>query len=104
MTHTTGTVRQDAADLAESLLTHDDAVLDRPCTILTHEEASGLVERREALRPVYEAIMARIGQPTLLGGTTHGPSVRWSNHERTLEVSRIPRQARAPNTSSWPTR
>ncbi|MFD4764456.1 hypothetical protein ACFWOJ_38330 [Streptomyces sp. NPDC058439] len=87
MTHTTETVRQEAADLAESLLTHDDAELDRPFTILTHEEASGLVERREALRPVYEAMVARIGQPTLLGGTTHGPSVRWSNCERTLLLS-----------------
>ncbi|MFF4259386.1 hypothetical protein ACFY1L_50325 [Streptomyces sp. NPDC001663] len=44
ITHTTGTVRQDAADLAESLLTHDDTELDRPFTILTHEDASGLVE------------------------------------------------------------
>ncbi|MFC8368310.1 hypothetical protein ACFUIT_09965 [Streptomyces sp. NPDC057239] len=87
MTHTTETVRRDAADLAEGLLTHDDAELDRPFTVLTHEEGSGLVERREALRPVYEAIVARIGQPTLLGGTTHGPSVRWSNAERTLLLS-----------------
>ena len=87
ITHTTGTVRQDAADLAESLLTHDDTELDRPFTILTHEDASGLVERRETLRPVYEAIVARIGRPTLLGGTTHGPSVRWSNHTRTLLLS-----------------
>ncbi|MFF0109241.1 hypothetical protein [Streptomyces hirsutus] len=31
--------------------------------------------------------MARIGWPTLLGGTTHGPSVRWSNRERTLLLS-----------------
>ncbi|MFF7859396.1 hypothetical protein [Streptomyces sp. NPDC007904] len=76
MTHTTGTVRQDAADLAEGLLTSDGAELDRPFTILMHKEGSGLVERREALRPVYEAIVARIGRPTLLGGTAHGPSVR----------------------------
>ncbi|GAB2802874.1 hypothetical protein GCM10027073_39020 [Streptomyces chlorus] len=34
MTHTMGVVRQDAADLAESLLTHDNAELDRPFTIL----------------------------------------------------------------------
>ncbi|MFE9937165.1 hypothetical protein [Streptomyces hirsutus] len=87
MTHATGVVRQDAADLAESLLTHDNAELDRPFTILMHKEGSGLVERREALRPIYEAIVARIGRPTLLGGTTHGPSVRWSNRERTLLLS-----------------
>ncbi|MEW1724859.1 hypothetical protein [Streptomyces sp. NPDC093109] len=87
MTHTTGVVRQDAADRAENLLNHDDAELDRPFTILTHAEGSGPVERREALRPVYEAVVARIGEPTLLGGTTHGPSVRWSNRERTLLLS-----------------
>jgi hypothetical protein len=87
MTHTTGTVRQDAADLAESLLNSDDAEPDRTFTILTHEKGSSLVERREALRPVYEAIVARIGKPTLLGGTVHGPSVRWSNAERTLLLS-----------------
>ena len=33
--HTTGTFRQDAADLAESLLTDDVHELDRPFTILT---------------------------------------------------------------------
>jgi hypothetical protein len=87
MTHTTRTVRQDPADLAESLFTHDDAELDQPFTILMHKEGSGLVERREALRPVYEAIVARIGPPTLMGGTAHGPSVRWSNRERTLLLS-----------------
>jgi hypothetical protein len=73
MTHTTGTVHENAADIAERLLTHDDAELDRPLTILTHAEGSSLMQRRAALRPVYEAIVARIGQPTLLGGTTHGP-------------------------------
>jgi hypothetical protein len=87
MTHTTGTVHEDAADIAERLLTHEDAELDRPLTILTHAGGSSLVQRREALRPVYEAIVARIGQPTLLGGTTHGPSVRWSTPERTLLLS-----------------
>jgi hypothetical protein len=59
MTHTTGTFRQDAADLAESLLTHDVPELDRPFTILTQEAASDLVQRRDVLRPVYEAIVAR---------------------------------------------
>lgn len=87
MTHTTGVVHQDAADLAESLLTYDDAELDRAFTILMHETGSGLVARREALLPIYEAIVARVGRPTLLGGTTHGPSVRWSNRERTLLLS-----------------
>ncbi|MFD7335431.1 hypothetical protein ACFV98_05435 [Streptomyces violascens] len=87
MTHSTGHACQAAADLAESLLTGDDAELDPPFTILTHEPRGGLVERREALRPVYEAIVARVGPPTLLGGTTHGPSVRWSNDERTLLLS-----------------
>ncbi|WP_405484381.1 hypothetical protein [Streptomyces sp. NBC_00009] len=87
MTHTTGVVHQDAADLAQGLLTHDDAELDRPFTILMHKEGNGLVERREALRPIYETIVARVGRPTLLGGTAHGPSVRWSNRERTLLLS-----------------
>ncbi|MFF0109242.1 hypothetical protein [Streptomyces hirsutus] len=40
MTHATGMVRQDAADLAESLLTHDEAELDRPFTILMHKEGT----------------------------------------------------------------
>ncbi|WP_217199868.1 hypothetical protein [Streptomyces buecherae] len=86
MTHTTGPVRY-AADLAESLLTHADAELGRSFTILTYEEGSGLVDRRTALQPVYEAVVARVGQPKLLGGTTYGPSVRWSNRERTLLLS-----------------
>ncbi|MET9154415.1 hypothetical protein ABZX82_24580 [Streptomyces griseoflavus] len=63
MAHTTGTIRQEAADLAKGLLTHDGAELKRPFTILTHEEGSDLVERREALRPVYEAIVARRTRP-----------------------------------------
>ncbi|MFF3920553.1 hypothetical protein ACFYZB_45610 [Streptomyces sp. NPDC001852] len=87
MTHSTGTVHENAADIAERLLTHEDAELDRPLTILTHAGGSSLVQRREALRPVYEAIVTRIGQPTLLGGTTHGPSVRWNTPERTLLLS-----------------
>ncbi|GAA4153299.1 hypothetical protein GCM10022285_66880 [Streptomyces tunisiensis] len=87
MTDTTGMVRHDAADLAESLLTHDNADLERPFTILTHRRTNSLIERREALRPLYEAIVARIGQPTLLGGTAHGPSVRWNGSERILLLS-----------------
>ncbi|MER5373390.1 hypothetical protein [Streptomyces sp. NPDC002553] len=64
MTDTTGMVRHDAADPAESLLTQDDADLERQFTILTHRQTGSLIERREALRPLYETIVARIGQPT----------------------------------------
>ncbi|MER5372594.1 hypothetical protein [Streptomyces sp. NPDC002553] len=87
MTDTTGMVRHDVADLAQSLLTDGDADLDRRFTVLTHGRASSLIGRREALRPLYEAIVARVGQPTLLGGTAHGPSVRWSGSERILLLS-----------------
>ncbi|MBX9391226.1 hypothetical protein ACFPZ0_20830 [Streptomonospora nanhaiensis] len=45
------------------------------------------MERRAALRPVYAAIIARLGPPTLLGGTDHGPSVRWVRPTRTLLLS-----------------
>ncbi|MDA0564223.1 hypothetical protein LG943_07780 [Streptomonospora sp. S1-112] len=78
------TTPQDAAELAERLLHGPDPELERAVTILAHPEGSGPVERREALLPRYDAIVARVGPPTLLGGTGHGPSVRWHTAERTL--------------------
>ncbi|MFE4874083.1 hypothetical protein [Streptomyces sp. NPDC056682] len=93
MTHSTGNACQSAADLAEGLLTGDDAELDRRFVIMAYEPGAGLVERRAALRPVYAAIVARIGEPTLLGGATHGPSVRWSGDERMLLLSGNHREA-----------
>ncbi|MDA0563180.1 hypothetical protein LG943_02375 [Streptomonospora sp. S1-112] len=86
MTHSTVTP-QDAAALAERLLRGPDPAFDRPAAILAHPEGRGPLERRAALRPLHDAIVARVGPPTLLGGTDHGPSVRWGTDQRTLLLS-----------------
>jgi hypothetical protein len=78
-----------AADLVHAMFTGPEAELgqESATVIVTYEPDADLVRRREAIRPVYEAIVARIGAPTLLGGTTCGPSVRWCTRERILLLS-----------------
>jgi hypothetical protein len=75
---------QHAAELAAGMLAGDVTEMDRPVTVVAHSAGRGVVERRAALLPVYTAIVERIGKPTFLGGTGHGPSVRWHTGERTL--------------------
>ncbi|GAB2811965.1 hypothetical protein GCM10022221_06850 [Actinocorallia aurea] len=70
-----------AADLAEQMLEESYYL---PRTIVEYPAGAGTVERREALRPVYDAIVARIGEPTLLCATAGGPSVRWARRTDTL--------------------
>ncbi|MFF6804011.1 hypothetical protein [Streptomyces sp. NPDC012616] len=86
MTDTTGMVGHDVADLAESLVAHDDADWSGRSRFCP---TGRQVVWSNAVRPaaLYEAVLARNGQPTLLGGTAHGPSVRWSNSERILLLS-----------------
>ncbi|ANW17938.1 hypothetical protein BB341_06760 [Streptomyces clavuligerus] len=55
-----------------------------PVPVLAHEPGASLRERRESFREVYGAIVARIGEPTLYGGSAHGPSVRWRDAHRTV--------------------
>ncbi|MFF8954388.1 hypothetical protein [Streptomyces sp. NPDC014894] len=50
--------------------------------VLSHAPGAPLRERRESFRRVYEAVVARIGEPTLYGGSAHGPSVRWRDARR----------------------
>ncbi|MFD0430520.1 hypothetical protein ACFQ60_33200 [Streptomyces zhihengii] len=56
----------------------------RPCWCTSRGR---LAARREALWDVYAAIVARLGEPTLYGGSSHGPSVRWRDSRRTVLLS-----------------
>ncbi|MFI2207059.1 hypothetical protein ACH47Z_41480 [Streptomyces sp. NPDC020192] len=76
-----------AGDVAEALFTLSGGVGSEPVPVLTYPAGADRLARREALRPVYEAIVARIGTPTLLGGAVKGPSVRWCTPERVLLLS-----------------
>ncbi|WP_159029222.1 hypothetical protein [Streptomyces viridochromogenes] len=73
-------------DIAEAFFARSGAGPD-PVTVLTYPAGADRLARREALRPVYEAIVARIGPPTLLGGSVAGPSVRWCTRERIVLLS-----------------
>ncbi|WP_148085853.1 hypothetical protein [Actinocorallia herbida] len=70
-----------AADFAEKMLATPYR-LPRP--IVEYPPGAGPVERREEMRPVYAAIVERIGPPTLLGATGDGPYVRWGRRGDTL--------------------
>ncbi|WP_148589897.1 hypothetical protein [Streptomyces sp. WAC01526] len=76
-----------AADTAEALWTGPLRSDAEPVPVLHHAPEADHIARREALRPLYEAIVERIGAPTLLGGTATGPSVRWCTRERILLLS-----------------
>ncbi|MFV0127636.1 hypothetical protein ACLGI4_07980 [Streptomyces sp. HMX112] len=78
----------EAADVAASLADTSEEHLSRPpVRVLSYEPGATLVRRREAFRPVYEAIVARIGRPTLLGGSAHGPDIRWRDEDRLVVLS-----------------
>lgn len=75
----------DAAEFA--LAFHDAPDLyfgSEPVQVLAYEPGASLRERREAFRQVYGAIVARIGEPTLYGGSAEGPNVRWRDCRRVV--------------------
>ncbi|MBM9619191.1 hypothetical protein JE024_10725 [Streptomyces zhihengii] len=86
--HGTAPAPADAAEYARALHDTPGPYLGRaPAAVLVHEPGAGLAARREALWDVYAAIVARLGEPTLYGGSSHGPSVRWRDSRRTVLLS-----------------
>ncbi|MGV9313874.1 hypothetical protein ACWDR0_17045 [Streptomyces sp. NPDC003691] len=90
---TTGTNRpirdpDTAAALARALHERPGEFIGRdPVPVLSFEPGASLRDRREALGPVYGAIVARTGEPTLRGGSARGPDVRWRDARRTVLLS-----------------
>ncbi|GAA3386985.1 hypothetical protein [Streptomyces roseoviridis] len=67
-----------AAVRARALYDRPDAHLAAPAVLVApYPPGAGRAARREALRPVYEAVAGELGAPTLYGGSAAGPSVRW---------------------------
>ncbi|MEU2158677.1 hypothetical protein ABZ532_27325 [Streptomyces sp. NPDC019396] len=58
-----------------------------PVPVVSYEPGAGVLARREALRDVYGAIVDRVGEPTLYGGSAQGPNVRWRDDSRLLLLS-----------------
>ncbi|WP_343075682.1 hypothetical protein [Streptomyces genisteinicus] len=86
--HGTAPAPADAAEYARALHDTPGAYLGHaPAAVLVHEPGASLAQRREALREVYGAIVARLGEPTLYGGSSRGPSVRWRDSRRTVLLS-----------------
>lgn len=87
---TTGTNRpildpDAAADLARALFDTPGEFIGRaPVPVLSFEPGSPLRRRRECFGEVYGAIVARLGEPTLYGGSACGPDVRWRDGGRTV--------------------
>ncbi|MER5768353.1 hypothetical protein [Streptomyces sp. NPDC001985] len=78
----------EAAEFALTLHEATGAVAGSgPVPVLAYEPGASLRERREAFGAVYAAIVARIGRPTLYGGSAHGPNVRWRSAERIVLLS-----------------
>jgi hypothetical protein len=83
--HETALTPADAAEFARMLHDAPGPHLGRaPVPVLVHEPGTTPAGRRGALRVVYDAIVARIGEPTLYGGSAAGPSVRWRDGHRIL--------------------
>ncbi|MGW1883090.1 hypothetical protein [Streptomyces sp. NPDC001970] len=79
---------EEAAVLAEQLHDAPGGHFGRPpVTVVAYETGATPVERREDFRVVYDAIVARIGEPTLYGGSAQGPSVRWRDGRRLVLLS-----------------
>ncbi|MGW4027756.1 hypothetical protein ACWEFL_00315 [Streptomyces sp. NPDC004838] len=55
-----------------------------PVPVLAYDPMASLRERRDAFHQVYAAIVNRIGEPTVYGGSAHGPNVRWRDARRTV--------------------
>ncbi|MEO3977207.1 hypothetical protein [Streptomyces sp. CAU 1734] len=78
----------EAAEFARTL--HDtpaEFIGRAPVPVLAHEPGASLRERRESFRQVYEAVVGRIGRPTLHGGSAGGPNVRWRSAGRIVLLS-----------------
>ncbi|MFF3320918.1 hypothetical protein [Streptomyces sp. NPDC002889] len=85
----------DAAEFAQLLHDSPGAHLGRPpVPVLGYEPGAPLRERREAFRAVYDAIVARIGEPTLYGGSSDGPNVRWRDSTRLVLLAGDRQRAR----------
>jgi hypothetical protein len=83
--HETALTPADAAEFARMLHDAPGPHLGRaPVPVLVHEPGTTPAGRRGALQVVYDAIVARIGEPTLYGGSAAGPSVRWRDGHRIL--------------------
>ncbi|MFI6641076.1 hypothetical protein [Streptomyces sp. NPDC050504] len=73
----------DVAELAHTYFTSPEAHFGKPpAEVARYGNMGTLPDRRETFRRVYEAVVGRIGEPTLLGGSADGPSVRWRSDER----------------------
>ncbi|MEU3301952.1 MULTISPECIES: hypothetical protein [unclassified Streptomyces] len=78
----------DAAELAERLHGAPRDHLGRPpVVVVAYPPEATRLERREAFRAVYGPIVARIGEPTLYGGSAWGPNVRWRDGARLVLLS-----------------
>ncbi|MEU0371626.1 hypothetical protein ABZ070_15445 [Streptomyces sp. NPDC006283] len=83
--HQTALTPADAAEFARMLHDAPGPHLGRsPVPVLVHTPGASSAERRAALQVVYDAIVARIGEPTLYGGSSEGPSVRWRDGRRVV--------------------
>ncbi|MGW6458519.1 hypothetical protein ACWF94_21825 [Streptomyces sp. NPDC055078] len=78
----------EAAEFARALHDTPDAFAGHgPVPVLAYEPGASLRNRRESFRAVYAAIVARIGEPTLYGGSADGPNVRWRDARRIVLLS-----------------
>ncbi|MCW1098322.1 hypothetical protein OJ963_31250 [Streptomyces sp. RS2] len=75
----------DAADTAESL--HDTGKPGERARVLSYEPGAALAQRRTAFGDLFDAVVGRIGGPTLFGGSAEGPNIRWRNERRLLILS-----------------
>jgi len=92
--HQTALTPADAAEFARMLHDAPGPHLGRaPVPVLVHEPGTTPAGRRGALQVVYDAIVARIGEPTLYGGSAAGPSVRWRDSHRILLLGGDAQQA-----------
>ncbi|MGW7364600.1 hypothetical protein ACWGI8_14515 [Streptomyces sp. NPDC054841] len=77
-----------AAELAQQLHDAPEGHFGRPpVEVVSYRPGATPVERREAFREVYDALVARIGEPTLYGGSARGPGVRWRDDSRLVLLS-----------------
>ncbi|MEV6393203.1 hypothetical protein AB0M39_00175 [Streptomyces sp. NPDC051907] len=75
----------EAAEFARSLHDAPDRHFGQdPVPVLLYEPGASLRERREAFQEVYDTVVARIGEPTLYGGSAEGPNVRWRDGDRVV--------------------
>ncbi|AXL91937.1 hypothetical protein C4J65_29325 [Streptomyces sp. CB09001] len=56
-------------------------------SVLSYPSGATLVERRAAFGELYDAVVGRIGHPTLYGGSATGPGVRWRDERRLLALN-----------------